>query len=83
VTYREMLDLLAPRPVRAVHLPIALVRAVTALLEAIPAFPLTLDQLVMLGHPNLARDDAWRADLALTSPASFVGWAAARTGRPA
>lgn len=74
VTYRRLLDLAAGRPVRALTLPPALVRSVARLFEAWPAFPVTADQVAMLGCANVAGDRRWQEDLGI-EPASFVAWA--------
>jgi NADH dehydrogenase len=56
VTMVELLDAigyaLGHRHVRKVHLPIALMRTLAAVLQTIPAFPLTTDQIAMLGEDN-------------------------------
>jgi uncharacterized protein YbjT (DUF2867 family) len=82
VTYRQLLDLMAPRPVRALHLPTAVVRSVAAVMEALPSFPLTVDQIALLGCPNVARDRRWEADLGIEA-ASFRAWARTYAGRGA
>jgi hypothetical protein len=52
----ELLDAighaLGHRYVRKVHVPIGLMRALAIVLEAIPAFPITTDQIAMLGEDN-------------------------------
>jgi uncharacterized protein YbjT (DUF2867 family) len=56
VTIVELLDAiglaLGRRHVRKVHLPIALMRTLAVGLQTIPAFPLTTDQIAMLGEDN-------------------------------
>lgn len=81
VTYRRLLDLMAGRRVHALTLPTALVRGAAALLEALPAFPLTVDQIAMLGCPSVARDRLWQEELGIDAQ-SFVAWAEGRR-RPA
>lgn len=57
VTMIELLDtighVLGRRQVRKIHLPIGLMRALAAVLQTIPAFPLTTDQIAMLGEDNV------------------------------
>lgn len=52
----ELLDAighaLGHRHLRKVHLPIGLMRALATVLQTIPSFPLTTDQLAMLGEDN-------------------------------
>lgn len=81
VTYRELLDHLRGGPVRAIHLPMGLMRTLAGALEASPAFPLTVDQLAMLSEPGVAQDRRWEEDLGLQA-ASFVAWARDRADRP-
>lgn len=56
VSMVELLDAigraLGHRHVRKIHLPIGLMRALAIVLEAIPTFPLTVDQITMLGEDN-------------------------------
>jgi uncharacterized protein YbjT (DUF2867 family) len=78
VTYRQMLDLLAGRRVRALHLSPRVVRLIAAALEASPAFPLTADQVAMLACPNVAADRRWQEDLGVAQPRSFIAWARGR-----
>lgn len=77
VTYRELLDRMRGGRVRAMHLPTGLMRAAAGVLEASPAFPLTVDQLAMLGCPNVAQDRRWEDDLGIRAR-SFIEWAASR-----
>ena len=56
VTMVELLDAighaLGRRHVRTVHLPVGLMRVLAAVLGRVPAFPLTTDQIAMLGEDN-------------------------------
>jgi NADH dehydrogenase len=56
VSMIELLDAigyaLGRRHVRKVHLPIALMRTLATVLQTIPAFPLTTDQIAMLAEDN-------------------------------
>lgn len=80
VTYRGLLDHMRGGRVRALHLPAGLMRTLAGVLEAAPAFPLTVDQLAMLGCPNVAQDRRWEDDLGIEAR-SFVDWAASRRRR--
>lgn len=65
----EILDLIGlalgtPR-VRKVHAPLGLVKVMTRLLQWLPAFPLTLDQIVMLEEDNVTDPSRFYADFDL------------------
>lgn len=56
--------------VRTVHVPLGPVRAATSVLQALPFFPLTRDQLTMLEEDNVGDPTAFYADFGL-SPEPF------------
>lgn len=63
VSYLELLDMigdcLGRTPVRKIHLPLSLMKGVVPVMQMLPAFPLTIDQLQMLVEGNTC-DGAWR-----------------------
>jgi NADH dehydrogenase len=64
VTMMQMLQLIGAalhRPVRTVRVPFALMRPVAQLMQGLPSFPLTRDQLLMLGEDNTADAGAFYA----------------------
>lgn len=70
VTYLNILQRIAHslnRPLRPVHVPMSVMRPLTALLQRIPAFPITMDQLTMLKEGNVCTDvESAYEDLSLT-----------------
>jgi uncharacterized protein YbjT (DUF2867 family) len=66
-SYVELIDEVAAalgrRRVRKVHVSAPLVRGMTRLLQWLPAYPLTLDQIAMLEGGNTADPSAFYADL--------------------
>ncbi len=50
---------------RKLHQPLWLMKPVVALLQSIPLFPMTSDQLQMLLEGNICNDDSWKNDFAL------------------
>ncbi len=69
-SYDQLLDLIAQAlgqvaGTRKFHQPLWLMKPVVALLQAIPLFPMTSDQLQMLLEGNSCNDDSWRNDFAL------------------
>jgi NADH dehydrogenase len=73
-TLDEIIDLIARvlkgRRKPKVHVPLPLVRRATALLESLPFYPLTRDQLVMLGEDTICDPTPFFCDLGL-SPVPF------------
>ena len=61
--------------VRTVHVPLPPVRAATALFQALPFFPLTLDQLTMLNEDNVGDPGPFYADFGLRPEPFDVGLA--------
>jgi NADH dehydrogenase len=65
VSYVELLDMIADclgrSPVRTVHVPLSFMKGVIPLLQKVPAFPLTVDQLQMLVEGNTC-DGSWRQE---------------------
>jgi uncharacterized protein YbjT (DUF2867 family) len=54
--FNRVLDLIGAalgRRVRKVHVPLVIARPLTAALESVPLYPLTTDQLLMLGEDNI------------------------------
>jgi nucleoside-diphosphate-sugar epimerase len=52
--------------VRKIHQPLALMKPAIALMESVPAFPITSGQLTMLLEGNVCDPEKWSADLGLT-----------------
>jgi len=56
LTFNQVLDEIAQvvrgRPARKIHIPVAAVRGLAVVLDAVPFFPVTVDQLVMLEEDN-------------------------------
>jgi uncharacterized protein YbjT (DUF2867 family) len=61
--------------VRKIHMPLAPVRAATSLFQALPFFPLTLDQLTMLEEENVTDPTTFYADFGLRPEPFDVGLA--------
>jgi uncharacterized protein YbjT (DUF2867 family) len=74
-TFDEALDLVGAalgRPrVPKLHHPVGLMAPVVAALEALPLFPLTSDQLLMLGENNTCDPGPWMAAFGIT-PVEFA-----------
>lgn len=68
-SYNEVLNLigkaLGKRKVCKLHHPLILMKPVVAMLQSLPQFPITSDQLQMLLEENICDSTAWREDLAL------------------
>lgn len=69
-SYNQMLDLIAQAlgqvaGTRKIHLPLWLMRPLVAVLQTIPAFPITSEQLLMLLEGNICNDGSWQKDLGL------------------
>ncbi|HKZ05275.1 MAG TPA: NAD(P)H-binding protein [Methylomirabilota bacterium] len=61
--------------VRTVHVPLGPVRAATSVLQALPFYPLTLDQLTMLSEDNVGDPTGFYTDLGLRPEPFDVGLA--------
>ncbi len=69
-SYDQILDLIAQTlgqiaGTRKIHQPLWLMKPVVALLQTIPLFPMTSDQLQMLLEGNICSDDSWKDDFSL------------------
>lgn len=69
-SYDQLLDLIAQTlgqlaGTRKIHQPLWLMKPIVALLQSIPLFPMTSDQLQMLLEGNICNDDSWKNDFAL------------------
>lgn len=69
-SYDQLLDLIAQAlgqvgGTRKIHQPLWLVKPVVRLLQTIPLFPMTSDQLQMLLEGNSCEDNRWTNDLSL------------------
>lgn len=68
-SYDEVLDLigtaLGKKSVCKLHHPLLLMKPVVAMMQSLPQFPMTSDQLQMLLEENICDPTAWREDLAL------------------
>lgn len=65
-TYVEILDIIGGilgKKVRKVHFPVGFMKGMTAMLQRVPAFPLTSDQLIMLLEDNATEDRDFYWDL--------------------
>jgi uncharacterized protein YbjT (DUF2867 family) len=75
----EILDrigqVLGRRRVRKIHVPLGPVRVATALLHALPFFPLTRDQLIMLQEESVTDPTAFYADFGIRPEPFDVGLA--------
>ena len=75
LTYLEVLRRIAAasgRPLRPLHVPVGLIRPLLPLLEHVPGFPLTADQLTMLLRGNVCDAEPCWAAFGLT-PQRFTG----------
>jgi NADH dehydrogenase len=74
LSYNQLLDLVAAalgkKSIRKLHQPLALMRPLVGLLQHLPPFPITSDQLQMLLEGNCCDTSAWREELGL-EPASL------------
>lgn len=73
LSFDDFLDLLAKalgRKIIKVHIPVWLVKTMTYLLEGLPGFPLTMDQLVMLLEGNVGDDTSFYEEFGIR-PVSF------------
>jgi uncharacterized protein YbjT (DUF2867 family) len=77
--FPELLDVVAAavgrRPVRKLRVPLPLVARVTRVLEALPFYPVTTDQLVMLGEDNTCDPELFFRTFALKPVPLPVGLA--------
>jgi len=69
-SYDQVLDLIAQAlgqvaGSRKIHQPLWLMKPIVALLQAIPRFPITSDQLQMLLEGNICTDKSWQNDFSL------------------
>ena len=69
-SYDQVLDLIAQAlgqvaGTRKIHQPLWLMKPIVALLQAIPRFPITSDQLQMLLEGNICTDKSWQNDFSL------------------
>jgi NADH dehydrogenase len=68
-SYNQILDLIGKAlglsRVRKIHQPLCLMKPLVGLLQAIPLFPMTSDQLQMLLEGNVCKDNHWVDDFAL------------------
>lgn len=69
LSYNQLLDFVASalgkKQLRKIHQPLALMRPVVALLQHLPIFPITSDQLQMLIDGNCCDPSEWAEDLNL------------------
>lgn len=69
-SYDELLDAfgqaMGKEHVRKIHQPLALMKPAIALLDSIPAFPITSGQLTMLLEGNVCDPEKWSTDFGLT-----------------
>ncbi len=68
--YDELLDLIAKvlgrtSGARKIHQPLCLMKPVVSVLQKIPLFPMTSDQLIMLLEGNVCENTRWRDDFNL------------------
>ena len=69
-SYDQLLDLIAQTlgqvtGTRKIHQPLWLMKPIVSMLQSIPLFPMTSDQLQMLLEGNICNDDSWQNDLSL------------------
>ncbi len=69
-SYDQILDLIAQTlgqvaGTRKIHQPLWLMKPIVAVLQAIPLFPMTSDQLQMLLEGNICADNSWKNDFSL------------------
>ena len=69
-SYDQILDLIAQTlgqvaGTRKIHQPLWLMKPIVAVLQAIPLFPMSSDQLQMLLEGNICKDDSWQNDFSL------------------
>ena len=70
LSYDQLLDLIAEAlgqvsGVRKFHQPLCLMKPLVGILESIPVFPLTSDQLTMLLEENTCNNNSWSDDFGL------------------
>lgn len=74
LSYEEILRQIATtyhRPFRPIHIPMALMRMVTALMQQFPSFPITAEQLQMLSEGNVCSDPHTAYDQLGLQPVPF------------
>ncbi len=75
VTYNRLLDIIAEalnqHPPKKIHIPSRLIKPVVALLQSIPQFPITRDQMEMLLAENICQDKKW-ANVFQIKPIAFA-----------
>ncbi len=69
-SYDQILDLIAQAlgqvaGTRKIHQPLWLMKPIVAVLQSVPLFPMTSDQLQMLLEGNICENDSWQKDLSL------------------
>jgi len=69
-SYDQLLDIIAQTlgkaaGARKIHQPLWLMKPIIAMLQSIPQFPMTSDQLQMLLEGNICSNTCWREDLSL------------------
>ncbi|MCD6582151.1 MAG: complex I NDUFA9 subunit family protein [Desulfuromusa sp.] len=69
-SYDQILDLIAQAlgqvaGTRKIHQPLWLMKPIVSVLQSIPLFPMTSDQLQMLLEGNICEDDSWQQELSL------------------
>lgn len=69
-SYDQLLDEIGralglSRGVRKIHQPLGLMKPTVSVLQYLPLFPMTRDQLTMLLEGNLCRDSRWATDFSL------------------
>lgn len=73
-SYDQLLDnvgrVLGKKKVCKLHQPLALMRPIVSLMQSLPPFPITSDQLQMLIEGNLCQDNSWRDDFSI-APRQF------------
>jgi len=64
MTYKELLDAIAAalgkKPPIKLHLPLGLMQIIIPILQKVPQFPITQDQLQMLLEENISDDTSWK-----------------------
>lgn len=70
-SYDQLLDTIGlalghQKSIHKIHQPLMLIKPVVALLQSLPFFPITKDQLQMLIEGNNCNDNSWSEDLKIT-----------------
>jgi NADH dehydrogenase len=71
LTYNQLLDEIGfalgrNAPVRKIHQPLSLMKPFVSLLQGLPAFPITRDQLTMLLEENICTGTSWQEGFSLS-----------------